>query len=96
MTLKFKEQIEREMEIEIPCYRTNGTFIVKVLGEQESLWIHADGGGFSHHNSVFWGVGDVFKSGWKESTREDFEGAYNKFLFMQSDQMSKHYETETA
>lgn len=90
MTIKFKEQVEREMEIEIPCYRKNETFIVKVLGEHECLYVHVDGNGFSHHNGFMWGAEDHFKKGWSEATREEFDAAYNKFVSMLHEQMSKH------
>lgn len=93
MTIKLKEQVEREMEITIPCYRTNGTFIVKVLGENETLQVETDGKGFSHRKGLFWAVGDYFRGGWSESTREDFEQSYEKFILMAKEQMNNHFDS---
>lgn len=91
MTLKFKEQVEREVEINVPCYRTNDTFIVKILAESESLLVYADGKGFTHREGLFWGSEDYFRAGWKDATREEFEVALDKFMAMLDKDTHYHY-----
>lgn len=82
MTITKKETVERTFEIQTPCYRKNGMWIVKINANDNYIMVNPEGNYFHHRIATVWEAGTEFFNGdqYADATEQEFFDAMEKVV----------------